>query len=150
MISMFSYGRKNAGSRSGVRRAWAVLPALALGAFVALVPTESQAAPTCSSKPAVCDRLAATKKQSAPALVVQAQATQPVARNVAASPTCATKPSVCARLDARDVRPAATPVTLASNAAGARCSSKPAVCARLRVRPTAEPFTLATTAGEAR
>ena len=148
---MFSYGRKNSGSPSGVRRIRALLPAAALGAFVALLPAESQAAPTCSSKPAVCDRLAAAKKQSASTLVVQAQPVQAVARNTAPAPTCATKPAVCARLDARDTRPTAAPVTLASSAAaGARCSSKPAVCARLRVRPTAAPVTLATTAGDVR
>ena len=130
---------------------WALLPAAALGAFVALLPAESQAAPTCSSKPAVCDRLAAAKKQSAPTLMVQAQPASAVARNTAPAATCATKPSVCARLDARDTRPTAAPVTLASSAAaGPRCSSKPAVCARLRVRPSAAPITLATTAGEAR
>lgn len=150
MISMFSSGRKNSGLPSGARRMWALLPAAALGAFVALLPAESQAAPTCSSKPAVCDRLAAAKKQSTP-LVAQAQPVQAVARNTPSAPTCATKPSVCARLDARGARPTAAPVTLASNAvAGPRCSSKPAVCARLRVRPTAAPVTLATTAGDVR
>jgi hypothetical protein len=156
MSSMFSYERKNAGWPR--RRTWALLPALALGTLVGLLPAESQAAPTCTSKPAVCDRLAAAKKQTAPTLLVQAQpgapvagtpATSAVARNSA--PTCSTKPAVCARLDARGTRAAAAPVTLASSAAaGPRCSSKPAVCARLRVRPTAPPITLATTASETR
>jgi hypothetical protein len=155
---MFSYKRKNAALRPS-RRTWALLPALALGSLVGLLPAESQAAPTCTSKPAVCDRLAAAKKQqTAPTLLVQARpaapvavapATNAVARSTTA--TCSTKPAVCARLDARGTRAASAPVTLAANAAaGPRCSSKPAVCARLRVRPTAAPITLATTAGETR
>ena len=151
MISMFSYERKNAGPRSGLRRVWGLLPAAALGAFVALLPAESQAAPTCTSKPAVCDRLATAKKQSQPTLLVKVQPAPPSVASNATPATCTTKPSVCARLDARGVRPTAAPVTLASNAAaGPRCSSKPAVCARLRVRPTAAPITLATTAADAR
>jgi hypothetical protein len=135
-----------------LRRVWAAMaPAAALGMAVWLSPAESQAAPTCTSKPAVCDRLAASQPRRAEPLLVQAQPARPiVARNVAPAATCSTKPAVCARDAARGVRPASPPVTLASARAGTRCDTKPAVCARLRVRPTASPIIMATTAGDAR
>jgi hypothetical protein len=149
MISMFSYERKNLRSRGG--RVWSLLPAAALGALVALLPSESQAAPTCTTKPAICDRMAAAQKQSqSQPLIVRELPRAAVARSTTPSPTCATKPAVCARLDVRSTPAAAAPVTLANSAAGPRCASKPAVCARLRVRPTAAPFTLATTAADVR
>ena len=153
MDSMFSYRRKYSRSGSGSQGARAAsILAAAFGAFVWMLPAEGQAAPTCTTKPAVCARLAAQSKQRTPAPLVVAPSARPtVATQVTPATTCTTKPSVCARLDARGHRPSATPVTLASNAAaGPRCSSKPAVCARLRVRPTAAPMTLATTAGDAR
>lgn len=122
----------------------AILPAAALGAGLWLAPSDASAAPRCTSKPAVCARLAAERKaRPAPA---------PVARTVAApaavanySPTrCSSKPIVCARLESQGgIKAAQPPVTLASNAAGDRCTSKPAVCARLRMKPKAEPMTLA-------
>ena len=128
------------------------LPGAVLGVWIWLAPAESQAAPTCTTKPAVCARLAASKKPAEPVLLVQSQAARPVvARQAAPIAPCVTKPAVCARLDPRGARPAAAPVTLASGIeAGARCNSKPAVCARSRVRPGAAPITLATTAGEPR
>lgn len=145
MVSRFSSERPT--RRVGAaRRLWVTLfPAATLGALAWLLPAESQAAPSCSSKPAVCARLAAAKKQSQPTLVVAAA---PVRQARSAAPaSCATKPAVCARLDARGLRPAAPPVTLASSAdPGARCSSKPAVCARLRLRADAPPITLASDA----
>ena len=122
----------------------AFLPAAALGLGLWLAPSDASAAPRCTSKPAVCARLAAERKaRPQPA---------PVARTVAApaavasySPTrCSSKPIVCARLESQGgVKVAQPPITLASNAAGDRCTSKPAVCARLRMKPKAEPMTLA-------
>ncbi|HWO09287.1 MAG TPA: hypothetical protein VNN80_07400 [Polyangiaceae bacterium] len=147
MISRLSRQRQGFRPRSP-RRPWAGLAsAVAFGAALWLAPAESQAAPTCTSKPAVCSRVAPQRR--AESLVVRAETGRSgVARQVA--PTCGTKPSVCARLDARGARPASPPVTLARSDAGARCNTKPAVCARLRVRPAAPPVTLATTAGDVR
>lgn len=123
----------------------ALLPALAVGAGLWLAPSEADAAPRCTSKPAVCARIANERKarpQAAPVARTDA-APALVARN--ASPTaCGSKPIVCARLESRGgVRAAQPPVTLASNAAGDRCTSKPAVCARLKMKPKAAPMTLA-------
>lgn len=116
---------------------WA-LPTL-LGALMWAAPGESQAAERCHSKPAVCARLKAQKA---------ARATPPPRQEAvavaAATPRCATKPVVCARLAAKGTRPAAAPVTLASNDSE-RCTTKPMVCARLRMRPTSSPVTLANT-----
>lgn len=124
-------------------RAWLPAVAALLGAGVWLAPSESDAAPRCTSKPAVCARLAAERKaRSEPARVVSTPASAVVAR--AAAPRCTSKPIVCARQRQLGIRPAPLPVTLArSEADGARCTSKPAVCARLRMRPSASPVTLA-------
>jgi hypothetical protein len=121
-----------------------VLPAAAFGALFLLAPSESDAAPRCSTKPAVCARLAAAEKQRAVTpVVVAAPRPAPVAQNDRAR--CTTKPAVCARQDAMAAqRPASPPVTLAqSSQSGPRCASKPAVCARLRMRDNAPPVTLA-------
>ncbi len=128
-----------------------LLPAAALGLGVWIAPSDSHAAPRCTSKPMVCARLANEQKArgaaSTPTPLITsttplAGAPSAVAQN--ASPRCTSKPIVCAREDARRNRPASPPVTLAqSTAEGARCTTKPAVCARLRVRPTAAPMTLA-------
>lgn|SRR5918995_3341943 len=121
-----------------------VLPAAMLGAMFWLAPSESQAAPRCNTKPAVCARLAATEKQrAAKPVVLAAPRATPVAQNDKSR--CITKPAVCARQDAMAAqRPAAPPMTLAqSSTSGPRCATKPAVCARLRMRDTAPPVTLA-------
>lgn len=121
-----------------------VLPAAALGALVWLAPSVSEAAPHCSSKPAVCARLAAAEKQrAAKPVVVAAPRATTVAR--ADKSPCITKPAVCARQDALAAqRPAVAPVTLAQgSASGPRCATKPAVCARLKMRDNAAPVTLA-------
>jgi hypothetical protein len=121
-----------------------VLPAAVFGAMFWLAPSESQAAPRCSSKPAVCARLAAVEKQrAAKPVVVAAPRATPVAQNEKSR--CITKPAVCARQDALATqRPPAPPVTLAQGSqAGSRCATKPAVCARLRLRDNAQPVTLA-------
>lgn len=125
-------------------RAWLPAVAALLGAGVWLAPSESEAAPRCTSKPAVCARLAAERKaRSEPARVV-ASTPAPAVVARAAAPRCTSKPIVCARQRQLGIRPAPLPVTLArSEADGARCTSKPAVCARLRMRPSASPVTLA-------
>lgn len=121
-----------------------VLPAAAFGALFWLAPSESEAAPRCTSKPAVCARLAAVAKQRAvqPVQIAAPRAT-PVAQNDRAR--CTTKPAVCARQDALAAqRPAVPPVTLAMGTdTGSRCATKPAVCARLKMRDNAPPVTLA-------
>lgn len=121
-----------------------VLPAAAFGALFWLTPSVSEAAPRCSSKPAVCARLAAAEKQRAaqPVTVAAPRAT-PVAQNERSR--CTTKPAVCARQDALAAqRPASPPVTLAMGSqTGSRCATKPAVCARLKLRDNAPPVTLA-------
>jgi hypothetical protein len=120
------------------------LPAAAFGALVWLSPSVSEAAPRCSSKPAVCHRLAAAEKAQARAArpAVAAPRATVVAQNDKAR--CNTKPSVCARLDATASRRAVAPVTLAQDfQSGPRCTTKPAVCARLKLRETAKPMTLA-------
>lgn len=128
-----------------------LVPAAALGLGVWLAPSESHAAPRCTSKPMVCARLANEQKargatqSPAPLITTNTPAAGTrlaVAQNAPAR--CTSKPIVCAREDARRSRPASPPVTLAqSTAEGARCTTKPAVCARLRVRSTAAPVTLA-------
>lgn len=133
--------------RSTVSRALLriVLPAAALTAGLWLSPSEAAAEARCTSKPAVCSRIAAERKAR--------QQPAPVARSVASpaavasrSPTrCNSKPIVCARLESSGgLRAPQPPVTLARNAAaGERCTSKPVVCARLKMRPKAGPMTLA-------
>jgi hypothetical protein len=124
----------------------ALLPALAVGAGFWLAPSDADAAPRCTSKPAVCARIANERKarpQAAPVFTAGRTATPAaVARNTPAR--CSSKPIVCARLEslggARTPQP---PVTLASSGDGDRCTSKPAVCARLKMKPKAEPMTLA-------
>jgi hypothetical protein len=120
----------------------AALPAAVLGALIGLAPSESHAAPRCTTKPAVCHRLAAMEQARAARPVVAAPRATAVAQND--KPRCTTKPTVCARLDAVDARRPSPPVTLAqASTSGPRCSSKPAVCARLRLRESAPPMTLA-------
>jgi hypothetical protein len=122
-----------------------VLPAAVLGAMFWLAPSESQAAPRCSTKPAVCARIAAAEKQRAakPVALAATPRATPVAQNDKSR--CITKPAVCARQDAMAAqRPASAPVTLAqASVSGPRCATKPAVCARLRMRDNAPPVTLA-------
>lgn len=129
-----------AGGSARALARWA-LPAL-LGALMWAAPAEAEAAERCNSKPAVCARLKTQKAQRA------ARATPPPRQEAvtvaAATPRCTTKPAVCARLAARGHRPAAPPVTLASNGSE-RCTTKPMVCARLRMRPTSAPVTFANT-----
>jgi hypothetical protein len=128
-----------------------LLPAAALGLGLWLAPSESHAAPRCTSKPMVCARLANEQKARAatpaPAQLITTRAPaagEPAALAQNARTRCTSKPIVCAREDARRMRPASPPVTLAqSTAEGARCTTKPAVCARLRMRPAAVPMTLA-------
>jgi hypothetical protein len=128
-----------------------LLPAAALGLGVWLAPSESHAAPRCTSKPMVCARLANEQKARAaapaPAQLITTGAPtagEPSALAQNARARCTSKPIVCAREDARRMRPASPPVTLAqSTAEGSRCTTKPAVCARLRTRPSAAPMTLA-------
>jgi hypothetical protein len=128
----------------GQRALRALLPAAVLGAGLWLLPSDASAAPRCSSKPAVCARIANERKarpQPAPiARTVSAPAT--LARH--SSSRCGSKPIVCARLESMGgTRAPQPPVTLASHAAGDRCNSKPAVCARLKLKPKAAPMTLA-------
>jgi hypothetical protein len=139
------------GRRIARRLVRGLFPAAALGLGVWLAPSESQAAPRCTSKPMVCARLANEQKARgvtrapAPLITTRAPAAgEPSALAQNARARCTSKPIVCAREDARRSRPASPSVTLAqSTAEGARCTTKPAVCARLRVRPTAAPMTLA-------
>jgi hypothetical protein len=124
----------------------ALLPAAVVGAGLWLAPSDAAAAPRCSSKPAVCARIAAERKARPQPAPVVARATAAPAAVASYSPTqCGSKPIVCARLEARGgLRAAQPPVTLARHeAAGDRCTSKPAVCARLKLRPKAAPMTLA-------
>jgi hypothetical protein len=121
-----------------------VLPAAVFGALFWLTPSESQAAPRCATKTAVCARLAAAEKQrSAKPVTLATPRATPVAQNDRSR--CITKPAVCARQDALAAqRPATAPVTLAqASVSGPRCATKPAVCARLRMRDNAPPVTLA-------
>ena len=116
-----------------------LVPAVAFGVGVWLAPSIGEAAPTCTTKPAVCARLAAQKAARTPAV-----RPAPTAVASATSARCTTKPVVCARLESQPLRTPSPPVTLAQNsAAGPRCTTKPAVCARLRMRPTGAPITLA-------
>lgn len=128
----------------GQRALRALLPAAVLGAGLWLLPSDASAAPRCSSKPAVCARIANERKarpQPAP-IARTASAPATLARN--SSPRCSSKPIVCARLESMGgMRAPQPPVTLASNAAGDRCTSKPAVCARLKLKPKSAPMTLA-------
>lgn len=121
-----------------------LLPALAVGAGLWLAPGHAAAAPRCSSKPAVCARIANERKaRPQPAPMARVPATS---AGLASNPSsrCSTKPIVCARLEAMGGRRAPQPpVTLASGAAGERCTSKPAVCARLKLKPKAAPMTFA-------
>ena len=137
---------QQAGPPGSPARRWsrALLPAAVLGALVWFAPAESEAAPRCTSKPAVCARLANEKRARATTPAPAAPVAVAVARNE--KPRCTTKPTVCARLDAIGARRPSPPVTLAQNsAAGPRCTTKPAVCARLRMRPEAPPMTFANT-----
>jgi hypothetical protein len=128
----------------GPRALLALLPALAVGAGLWLAPSQADAAPRCSSKPAVCARIANERKaRPQPAPHARATAT-PAALASNAPAHCSSKPIVCARLEAMGAhRAPQPPVTLASTAAGDRCTSKPAVCARLKLKPKAAPMTLA-------
>lgn len=133
-------------TRSNIQRALVrtLLPALALGAGVWLAPSDASAAPRCTSKPAVCARIANERKaRPQPAPVVATPAATPVAANTTAR--CTSKPIVCARVEqAGGLRAAQPPVTLArTEATGDRCTSKPAVCARLKMKAKAPPMTLA-------
>ena len=133
----FNLARVNPPVRALLTR---LLPAAAFGVGVWLAPSIGAAAPTCTTKPAVCARLAAQK------VVGRAPAERPTATVVAsaASARCTSKPVVCARLESQPQRAPSAPVTLARNsAAGPRCTTKPAVCARLRMRPTGAAITLA-------
>lgn len=134
-------------SSSGRRTLGALIPALAVGVGLWFAPSDADAAPRCTSKPAVCARIANERKARP-----QAATASPVVRTSAApaavartTPTrCSSKPIVCARLEATGgARAPQPPVTLASTAAGDRCTSKPAVCARLKLKPKAAPMTLA-------
>jgi hypothetical protein len=129
---------------TGKRALLTLLPAFAIGAGLWLAPSPAAAAPRCTSKPAVCARIANERKaRPQPAPVARTTATPAaLARN--GSARCSSKPIVCARLESMGgARTPQPPVTLASNAAGDRCTSKPAVCARLKLKPKAAPMTLA-------
>lgn len=147
MHSLIAPASRPATSRrlpQGPRALLALLPALAVGAGLWLAPTEAAAAPRCTSKPAVCARIANERKaRPQPAPLARVTATPAaLARNTSAH--CSSKPIVCARLEALGAhRAPQPPVTLASTAAGDRCTSKPAVCARLKLKPKAAPMTLA-------
>jgi hypothetical protein len=130
--------------RLGRRALSALLPAAVLGAGLWLFPSDASAAPRCSSKPAVCARIANERKaRPQPAPVARSASTPTIlARNSPAR--CSSKPIVCARLESMGgTRAPQPPVTLASHAASDRCTSKPAVCARLKLKPKAAPMTLA-------
>lgn len=139
MFHNVSHQGSGPGQRSSVRRFLrASVPGAVLGALVWLVPGVSEAAPRCTSKPAVCARLAQQKAAratpAAPLMVAQADRAS----------RCTTKPTVCARLGTEGTRAASPPVTLAQSfAPDARCSTKPAVCARMKMRPSAPDLTLA-------
>ena len=128
----------------GQRALRALLPAAVFGAGLWLLPSDASAAPRCSSKPAVCARIANERKaRPQPAPIAR---TAPTPATVArhSSARCSSKPIVCARLESMGgTRAPQPPVTLASHGAGDRCSSKPAVCARLKLKPKAAPMTLA-------
>jgi len=122
----------------------ALLPAVAVGAGLWLAPSDASAAPRCTSKPAVCARIANERKARPQPAPIARTSAAPVAMN--ASPSrCSSKPIVCARLEQNGgVKAAQPPITLARNAAaGDRCTSKPAVCARLKMRPKDAPMTFA-------
>jgi hypothetical protein len=128
--------------RRGALRA--LLPATVLGAGLWLLPSDAGAAPRCSSKPAVCARLANERNARPRAAPIARTAPTPAAVALHSSARCSSKPIVCARLESMGgTRAPQPPVTLASHAAGDRCSSKPAVCARLKLKPKAAPMTLA-------
>ncbi|HTV18669.1 MAG TPA: hypothetical protein VMG12_08365 [Polyangiaceae bacterium] len=133
-------------ARLGRRLLGALIPAAALGLGLWLAPSDAAAAPRCTSKPAVCARIANERKARPQAAPVVARAQQPAPVAINRSPTqCGSKPIVCARLQANGtLRAAQPPVTLARNAAaGDRCTSKPAVCARLKMKAKGAPMTLA-------
>lgn len=123
----------------------ALLPAIALGGLVWLAPAESDAAPRCNSKPAVCARLAMQAKASA----ARAPAPAPVVVASADTATrCTSKPMVCARRDNPTVqRGPAAPVIAQGPNTRTSCTTKPAVCARLKLTPSSPPVTLANTPG---
>jgi hypothetical protein len=130
--------------RPGQRVLRALLPAAVLGAGLWLFPSEASAAPRCSSKPAVCARIANERKARPQPAPIARTASTPTTLARQSSSRCNSKPIVCARLESMGgVRAPQPPVTLASHAAGDRCTSKPAVCARLKLKPKAAPMTLA-------
>jgi hypothetical protein len=128
----------------GQRALRALLPAVVLGAGLWLVPSDASAAPRCSSKPAVCARIANERKARPQPAVMMRTPSTPVTVAQRSSARCSSKPIVCARLESMGgTRAPQPPVTLASHAAGDRCTSKPAVCARLKLKSKAAPMTLA-------
>jgi hypothetical protein len=141
-------------SRRLPRSLRALLPALLAAALVGSFAGESSARERsarehCSTKPAVCARLKATRNARAttPVQTATPRATEPVTL-ASASSRCTTKPAVCARLAQREPRPrAASPIFVAQASPAARCASKPAVCARLKMRESQAAVTLA--AGDA-
>lgn len=130
---------------SRARRAWrAALAGVATAACVWFVPSDSEAAPRCTTKPAVCARLAREKAARATTPAPAPIAVRASAPVVAGTDRCISKPAVCARLRDGDLRPASQPQTVvASVDRTAPCTTKPIVCARLRSRPGAPAVTLA-------
>lgn len=87
-----------------------------------LLSAPAEAAPRCTSKPAVCSRLRSVAKQ---------RPTVPVVRAASTTPRCTSKPAVCSRLKHQADRPKAARAAVSTTP---RCTSKPAVCARLGIR----------------
>jgi hypothetical protein len=100
---------------------------LAFGLFGA-APAEAEAEESCNTKPAVCARLKAERRN-------RPHGSPPILPPMPPLRTCTTKPAVCARLMAQGAWPAepVPVVTMTSrNLDPGKCTSKPAVCARLK------------------